>query len=243
MAHIHLNLKITSFLFAVSSLLIAADQPKSISFEQPAGHSAFEKFSRSLSCYVSDALVGSHEPLCRQSSRWQFNVAELPELGQEQLGATFTAGSGTIDVQKISNWWGTWSYALREKPLQNQIIASDLETFTKNTSFKTWATEVVAPSMIKRKTRVIYRSPEHFARGISVAQTLDTEAPDLSAKVIETEVAIDRNDESGNSDFYSYDAAGRLATTSKFPSGEKPVPSFCLGCHFSPSSGTFTRLN
>ena len=243
MARFSKSLKFTIFLATFSGILMAAGKSHLISFSHPAGHSAVEKFNRGLTCYVSDALAGHHDATCTQVLGGQLNAADISELGQEQLTKVINPQTQLVDAEQMRAWWGTWSYAMREKQLMNQIIASDLETFKKNTLFTTWTSEVIAPSLVKKKTRIIYRSPESFVRAISVAQTLDADSEDMNARVLETEVAIDRNDGSGNADFYSYNARGHLSTTSQFPVGERQVPAFCLGCHFQASSETFTRFN
>ncbi len=225
-----------------SSILTAATPKTSVTVNHTTGDSASAKFNRSLACYVSDALAGAHDQQCVHADNVSFDTRFIPELAIEKMNNFIDPKNQTAILSALREWWGVWSYALREQTLNNQVIATDLHTFQKMTSFAEWPRDVVLTSHVKGKTRVIYRSPESFSRGISVAQTLDTVSDDLTAKVLETEVAIDRADNSGNTDFYSYDVNGRLATTSHFPAGEKPVPGICLGCHHAPESGLFTRL-
>jgi hypothetical protein len=146
-----------------------------------------------------------------------------------------------INLLSIQAWWNTWAYGLLTNRRQSAMIKDRLEGFKQAVPFETWDKEIIEFSAIKRKTRVIYRSPVGFAFGMSVAVTLDTESAILTAPVRETEIAIDRDDGSGNADFYVYDKDGHLSTVSNFPAGERPAPSFCLGCHHSIIKHTFGR--
>lgn len=235
--------KLTFFVLPAlgSSILTAATPSTIVTFRHLEPDSALARFNRALACYISDATFGAHNEQCLNADKVAISTEQLPALAIEQLSSAIDDNSQTISTNNLREWWGIWSYALRETQLQNRVVASNLDEFKKNTGFQAWPYEVVAPSQIKGKTRVIYRSPESFARGLSVAQTLDTVDHDLSARIIETEVAIDRADNSGNVDFYSYNEEGLLSTTSLFPVGHRQVPTFCLSCHHSASRGAFTR--
>jgi hypothetical protein len=107
------------------------------------------------------------------------------------------------------------------------------------TDYKSWEREIVAPSRVKLKTRVIYRSPTNFPLRMSVAETYNTDTEDLTAPRLETELALRRND--GNYDFYAYNAAGQLVDYSQFPSGPKPAPTICISCHYESATRKVSR--
>ena len=214
-----------------------------IPFRQPGSDSIRDRYLRAMTCYVIDGVQGSFDPKCQLTSAGIINTKGLPESASEELRESFISGSNFFDMARLRQWWNTWAYPSRERRSQSKIITNDLEAFKKNTGFKSWPSEVIAPSAVKNKTRVIYRSPATFTPGISVAETYDNMTGDLTSSVLETEIAIDRMDGSENADFYAYNHSGQLSTTSHFPAGERAVPGFCLGCHHAPARGTFGRLD
>jgi hypothetical protein len=169
------------------------------------------------------------------------DVEGLPESAIESLESAINQNSKFFDLNLLRNWWNTWSYALRNKRGHDGLITDQISEFAARTGYKDWTKEVVAFSWVKHKTRVIYRSPSDKAYFISVSETRDSETGDVTAPLIETEIAVERSDGSGNVDFYSYNADGQLSTTAIFPAGERPVPGVCLSCHYSSTSGKFER--
>ena len=116
---------------------------------------------------------------------------------------------------------------------------AELKTIT---NYMAWERRVVAMSGIKRKTRVIYRSPPDYPVRLSVAETLDCTDGNLNAPKLETEITVKRKDGSGNFEFYAYDVAGNLAQVSHFPAGERPSPTVCVACHYDGQARTVSRF-
>ena len=210
------------------------------SFALPEGNSPRETFTRHFSCYLVDGVSGLHDPDCVFKRNLSINTSHLPELATESLKLSTHAGSILIDIRKIRSWWNTWSLPLRAQRGQLVIVPNDLSEFERNTQFKTWNKQVINRSHVKNKTRVIYRS-NSLSPDLSVSQTLDTEIGDLNARILETEISVERNDGSGNYDYYAYNEHGQLSTTAQFPAGERTVPGVCVSCHYSASTGRFGR--
>jgi hypothetical protein len=111
-----------------------------------------------------------------------------------------------------------------------------------------WTRSVVAPSQVKGKARAFYRAPENVPRTdgcrFVIAETLTTIDDSTDATVRETEVIQARDDGSGDYDFFAFDAAGAMVTTSTFANAsghsvEGPVPFTCMGCHYDRTQRTF----
>lgn len=235
---------VLSLVFAM--LLIASSSSfgeSATTFTQPDANSAHHRFIRAFTCYVIDGIEGAHNKDCLHKKSGKIDTSALPQSATEELSESMISGTSFFDLPALRQWWNTWAYSLRPQRSSTQLISNDLESFKRNSGFRSWSSDVFAPSAVKQKTRVIYRSPETFSPSMSVAETYDTRIHDLSADVLETEIAIDRTDGSGNADFFSYNRQGQLSTTSTFPVGERPVPGFCLGCHHAPSRGTFGRMD
>jgi hypothetical protein len=206
----------------------------------PAGASARDKYFRDLACYVFDGISGAYDPSCRTALSGTLDTSQLPPHAAESLDRLFSPVQSRSGVNALRSWWNLWSSPLRSLRGQETLIPTKLEDFEDLHKYKSWPREIIAKSRVKNKTRVIYRSPADY-QTMSVSETRDSVNGDLDAKIIETEVVIERSDHSGNFDFFAYDAAGQLSASAWFPSGEKPLPGICLSCHHSPTSGTFKR--
>lgn len=233
------------FAMIASSLVQASDESKkqsrTIEFLLPLLENPRDSMVRDLSCYVADGITGTHDSNCNVRTDRSVLVEGIPESAIESLESAVNQNSNFFDLNLLQNWWNTWSYALRNRRGHEKLITDQISGFEAQTGYKEWTSEVVAFSWVKHKTRVIYRSPVEKAFFISVSETRDSETGDVTAPLIETEIAVERNDGSGNVDFYSYNADGQLSTTSRFPAGERPTPGVCLSCHHSSSSGKFER--
>ena len=223
---------------AVSSPCLSAE---TVAFTHPSSNNGRDQFQLALTCYLVDQVRGNFSERCLTSPDGFFETNNLPEQAIENLRASMIANTNVFDFEKILNWSNTWSYALRNRRPQVALISDTLAQFSKSTRYKSWPKEIIMRSTAKQKTRVIYRSPGPNPIGLSVAETYESVIGDLTAPLIETEVAMDRSDGSGNADFYSYNSKGQLSTTSLFPSGPRQVPGFCMGCHYSIETKTFDR--
>ena len=121
-------------------------------------------------------------------------------------------------------------------------VPETLTEFEKTYPFHQWEQEVIEKSKIKGARRIIYRSPRSAPK-LSVAQT---ELPSTQ-EIRETEIIIEREDLSGQFDFYAYDSGGNLTQTSTFHTVKNTdvqasVPLTCLACHYDGSTGLFQRL-
>lgn len=149
---------------------------------------------------------------------------------------------GVLDLAALRRTWQENFLALRGEMGYATLMTESLATFEHNTRFKTWEPDIIKRSDVKEKTRVIYRSPRGLSPRISVAQTHDSETGDLNAPIRETEIAIERGDNSGDWDFFAYDEQGQLQPYSEFPMGRRPSPTICSGCHYDADSGTTSRI-
>jgi hypothetical protein len=221
-----------------TAVVFASD---AIVIRHPGSGSARANYTRNLTCYISDALSDQHDAQCLTADDTTISLSGLPESASARLAAEIDSASNEVSLQGLMGWWNEWAYASLNSRSQSQWIRPTLAETQTRLPYKSWSREVIEFSAIKRKTRVIYRSPDNFATGVSVAETLESESGDLNAAIRETEIAIDRADATGNSDFYAYDKEGRLSSVSTFPSGERAVPGMCLSCHHSIIKKTFGR--
>lgn len=116
-------------------------------------------------------------------------------------------------------------------------VPNTVQLLNKRYSFRNWPNELITMSSIKGADRIIYRSPSGYPN-ISVAQTL------INDSVRETEIIIERENDSGHFDFYAYNSSGDISSTSLFHTSKTtdvigPAPYTCLTCHYSPTSRTF----
>ena len=215
-------------LFGVPALLSAA----LIQLPLPAPTSPHAALERTLSCYVANAFrpyaLGA---LPCTGDSLEINPGDLAPPWSDGLDAA--AAGGFTALRAYWQAHSNESRAVRGQALPGHV--SDLPDFT------AWPRRVIAKSAVKRQTRVIYRSPDGVVPGTSVAVTLATDTGDLSAPVVDTELAVDRRDGSGDADFYVYDAAGALVDRAPFPSGDKPSPSICVSCHYRAATGRVPR--
>ena len=212
-----------------------------LEYTHPKNDAAHHIYIRAMTCFVISGFSGHYDAKCASESGGAIDTSRVPEAASESLRDALIENTKFFDLPRVRNWWNTWSYPLRDYRHDGALITNNLHGFDEQTSYKNWPRDIIVKSLAKQKTRVIYRSPDNFRRAISVAETYDSRSGDLNAPIIETEIAVERADHSGNADFYSYNADGQLSTTSKFPAGERPVPGVCLGCHYNPDKGLFTR--
>lgn len=212
-----------------------------ILFPLPQPQAAAYEYVSGLLCYIEGGLrldAKSHED-CLASAEASMDDAPLSTDLRQALQEL--AVSPHVKPLEILSWWDEAQLPTIVRRRQNSIISQELADFQALTKFVTWPRTILKLSMVKRLTRVIYRSPDGVVPAMSVAVTYDSQTGDLTAPVLETEIALERMDGSGNADFYAYDDAGHLSRMSTFPSGERPVPSSCMGCHFRKQSRTFPR--
>ena len=234
-----------STLFMVACLLIINPKQSqgsqgTLSYKLPAATSPRDKYFQDLACYVFDGISGAYNKACRSELSGKLDISQLPPTAAEGLDSLFNNARNSSTVGALRSWWNQWSLPLRALRGQENLIPDSLDDFERLHHYKNWPREIIMKSRVKSKTRVIYRSPVGY-QAISVSETRDSETGDLDSEVIETEIVIERSDNSENFDFFAYDSAGQLSQTAWFPSGEKTLPGICLSCHHSPRSGTFKR--
>jgi hypothetical protein len=231
-------------LVTIISLLVSPEQIQgaqdSLHYTLPSGNSARDKYVRDLACYIFDGISGVHDPACRTTLRGTLDTSQIPGNATESLDNALKPLQSDSGVGALRSWWNKWFLPLGSLRGQDALIPTSLEDFERLHQYKNWHRDIIVKSRVKSKTRVIYRSPVGH-QTISVSETRDSTTGDLDSKIIETEVVIERLDNSGNFDFYAYNADGQLSTTAWFPSGEKTLPGICLSCHHSPTTGTFKR--
>ena len=233
------------YAFFVAGILLFSSASRSeefIRFTHPQGTSSNDLFLRNMTCYLLDLASNNFNPKCLVDSYGSLPTRGLPLLAIEELRAAKVDGTDVFNLRKLREWSNTWSYGLRNRRMQLAIITDRLSDFRKITGYKSWPQEIIVVSSAKQKTRVIYRSPWAHPFGLSVAETYESMTGDLTQPIIDTEIAMDRIDGSGNADFYSYNSAGQLSTTSLFPGGARQVPGFCMGCHYSAENNNFRRV-
>jgi hypothetical protein len=207
----------------------------------PDGISA--QFSRDLSIFGIRGLVDWRDPAAVTVERGQLTIrcaAIDPDLASRLDSARDF--DGTLDPARVRSHFETAFPRTIAARGQEPWIRSTRDEMGAATGYESWQRTIVPFSAIKRKTRVIYRSPVGFEPAISVSETHDSTSGDASAARLETEVAVARRDGSGDWDFYAYDLAGRLSDHSFFPAGERPSPQVCITCHYDGGARTVSRF-
>ena len=222
----------------LSTSLMTSNQ---LSYRLPQGSTPRAVFTRNFSCYVFDALAGTHNSRCSKSFSGAINTEKLPPVIFESLRGLTNHGLSEIGLDNMRTWWNTWAYQVRNLHVDAELIPENLTDFIRLTNFKGWPKTIVKKSHVKNKTRVIYRFNDP-SQNLSVSETLESVTGDLNASVLETEVVLQRADGSGHHDFFVYDIDGNLANSAQFPAGERPAPSTCMSCHYSGKSGKFERV-
>lgn len=208
----------------------------------PAGAPARQNFEKGMGRYVLNSyLAKSGKPVEVKEDRLTLDDSDLPPDMRDAILAS-RKPDGTFSLLNLRHTWQGHFGQLTADMGYGEHIPDRLQEFADRTGFLGWSREIVVHSVVKDKTRVIYRSPKDWEPQISVAQTLDSTTGDLNAPVRETEVSIKRLDQSGDWDFFVYNSAGGLATTSEFPAGERPSPHFCSGCHYDSTHQTVSRI-
>jgi hypothetical protein len=147
-----------------------------------------------------------------------------------------------IDYDTLRDFYQTHHLETVTVRKHDDYIKTTLAELIAVTGYKSWPRTVVAQSNVKRKTRVIYRSPASFPHEISVAETRDCDDGNLNAPILETEVAIRRHGPTRTYEFYAYSPQGQLVDHSHFPAGERPSPTVCVACHYNSAQGTVSRF-
>ncbi len=208
----------------------------------PAGAPARQNFEKGMGRYVLNSyLAKAGMQVEVKDDRLTIDDNDLPASMRDAILANRNP-DGTFSLLNLRHTWQGHFGQLIADMGYGEHIPDRLQEFADRTGFLEWSREIVVHSAVKDKTRVIYRSPKGWEPQISVAQTLDSTTGDLNAPVRETEVSIKRLDQSGDWDFFVYNDAGKLATTSEFPAGERPSPHFCSGCHYDSSRQTVSRI-
>jgi hypothetical protein len=242
-----LIMTLITFLLWMPAQPTIADPPshpvsdETIFYRLPQGSTARAIYTRSVACYVFDAIEGTYHPGCAANLGGTINITKLPPAILDSLKDLTSDGANEISLDVIRPWWNTWAYQLRDIHGRNGLIPETLSDFLRLTNFKSWPKVIVKKSHVKNKTRVIYRSKSPL-QNLSVSETLESTTGDLEALVLETEVVLERKDGSGNHDFFVYDIHGNLANNAHFPAGHRPAPSTCMSCHYSKKSGKFERI-
>ena len=193
----------------------------------PVANTPRAKLERTITCYVANAF----RPFERGALPCTGDVLEISDGDLAEPWAAGLATAATGGFTALRGYWDAHSNESRH------VRGQDLPDTTSGLpDFTTWPRHIVKKSAVKRLTRVIYRGP-----GTSVAVTLATDQGDLGAPVVDTEVAVDRRDGSGDADFYVYGADGRLTTKAPFPAGDKASPTICVSCHYRPELGRVVR--
>jgi hypothetical protein len=214
---------------------------ETIDYRLPQGSTPRAIYTRSVACYVFDAIRGTYHPGCAANLGGAINITKLPPAILDSLKDLTSDGVNEISLDVIRPWWNTWAYQLRDIRGGDRLIPETLSDFLRLTNFKSWPKIILKKSHVKNKTRVIYRSNDR-SQSLSVSETLESTTGDLEALVLETEVVLERKDGSGNHDFFVYDIHGNLANNAQFPAGDRPAPSTCMSCHYSSKSGKFERV-
>lgn len=197
--------------------------------------------TRDTSLFMLKGLVPTPETtVTDEATAWRLACDALaPDLAAG-LRATL-AFDGTLDPRALRELFERRYLESVAARGHDAFVKPTLWEFRRLTGFNAWEQTIVEVSMVKRKTRRIFRSPAGFLPVVSVAETLETETGDPSAAVRETEVAIKRRT-SEDWDFYAYDAQGALSTVSTFPAGERPSPRICIACHYDGGSRAVERF-
>lgn len=201
--------------------------------------SVAEQFRRHRLIYGLNALLSAGnlaEDLGR-SLRFDSNqLADGVTLSQ------LTNANGELDEDKTLEIFQAHYNGNLVRRAEFSWIKLTLDEVEEITNFRSWQVQVVPLSRIKRKTRVIYRSPVGFSAKMSVSETLESTSGDRSAPVLETEITIKVD---GDYRFFSYDELGNLSDIGHFPAGIRSSPSVCLGCHYNrgqPGNEQFDRF-
>lgn len=196
---------------------------------QPSSFSDYLTLDTSL--FMLRGLVADPDATVAVSERqWVVDCGRLSAELRQALAGTLAA-DGTVDPGRLrTTFEAHYLETLAERGHQRLITPTLLE-FKAVTGFATWRSSVVGFSVVKRKTRRIFRSPAGVRPAVSVSQTHASETGDVSTAVLETEVAVERANGS-DWDFYSYNEAGDLVEYSTFPAGQRPAPRICIACHY-----------
>ncbi|MCX6116276.1 MAG: hypothetical protein NT027_01945 [Proteobacteria bacterium] len=227
--------------YAIALIMSFSETRASTDFPFPSQDSGAYEYVSGLLCYISGGLDVIHPDHSECLTGTSVPINESAVTDDLQSSLRQLAKNPATSPPQILDWWDRAQLMTRKQRRQSELVTDKLSEFVDKTNFRTWPRTILNVSMVKRLTRVIYRSPSDIRPAMSVAVTYESQNGDLSKPVRETEVAIEREDGSGNADFYVYDHDGKISTTSTFPSGDQPSPSSCLSCHFNRNSRTYPR--
>jgi hypothetical protein len=200
------------------------------------GSAARDQAFTDLSYYILNGL--SPDKSCRISGTLEVTCAVL----HVETCARLPTPTSSVTYEELREYYQTNHLKTVEVRKHETYIKPTLTEFSSATNFHTWERQVVNRSGVKRKTRVIFRSPADFPQQISVSETLDTDDGNLNATKLETEIAVRRIGGERTFEFYTYDKNGDLAHFSEFPAGERPSPTVCVACHYNPGLRTVSRF-
>jgi hypothetical protein len=149
---------------------------------------------------------------------------------------------GRFDYNRFRGVLGTAYLEARAKKHPTLTPPPTLAEFKKISGYQSWPVEIINQSRVKNLTRALYHSPKGAGPELSVAVTHDSKTGDITTPVRETEIVLKREDGSKNWDFYVYDGAGRLVSSSHFGNSSMPSPSICMNCHYNGHDRAFVPL-
>ena len=166
----------------------------------------------------------------------------LTSSAKEALATTPRADDGGLVFESIQNAWAFFDTRGFAYLNYGSLIKPTLAELKAALSFENWTPDIIENSVVKQRTRVVFRSPAGHVPKITVSQTHDDVLGDMTTPVRETEVAIERPDARGDWDFFVYDKDGKLSEFDEFPSGYKAVPTVCVSCHYDATKGRVSRI-
>ena len=223
---------VLTLLYLMTPLLFAADGPKEQLEEKPVETYRYDLGSLHpghirLAQYIVQSLM-TDDSYRYNAKNHQLTLfcADLSRKLCDGIGGLDEA-NGVLSYPKLQKVWMDNFLETRKRRHNQHILKDQLADFATVVGYKSWPSFVV-DSRIKRTDRRIYRGKVQN-RAVSVAETEDS-----NGDIRETEIAIERFDEAGSLEFYTYDRAGKMALESDFPAGNRPSPAMCVRCHLTP---------
>ena len=183
--------------------------------------------------YIMQSLLpfeGEHFVLNERLSIDCAGITESLCSDLEQIGTA----RGQLDYGLLRQAWLANFLGTRGHRGNETIMTDSLEEFKQRSGFEGW-TSTVIDSRVKRVRRRLSRGFIDQRR-VSIAETLSD-----AGEVRETEVAIERIQQQGNFEFYTYNQYGSMVLESEFPAGMRPSPVVCVACHMN-GSGAASRF-
>lgn len=115
----------------------------------------------------------------------------------------------------------------------------------KKMHYMKWPRQIVKKSVVKNRTRILYRNPDE-KYPLSIAETHESQEGEVESPIRETEVILKRLDGTGW-DFYVFDSTGKRTTESTFYNKmghdiKAYSPYTCMTCHYDGANRQFQRL-